>query len=140
VAARTRTERAPLAARAARGYSPRTMNRDLANIAAAIAAVVVLAVGGPWVVGQLRAMPDAGRLAARGSQRVVTLEISGMTCPACAARIHDQLSTTPGVSACEVRVPQARAYVVCDAAVADSSVLAAVHHAGPGYLAAVVRQ
>ncbi len=116
------------------------MNRDVTNIIAAIAAVIVLAVGGPWLVGQLRTMPDAGHLAARGSQRVVTLEISGMTCPACAARIHDQLSTTPGVSACEVRVPQARAYVVCDAGVADSVVVGAVLHAGPGYLAAVVRQ
>jgi len=39
-----------------------------------------------------------------------------------------------------VRVPQQRAYVVCDRTVADSSLTAAVHRAGPGFLAAIVAQ
>lgn len=113
------------------------MKREALNVAAAVLAVLLLAVGGPWLVGELRALPGTRPLAARANQRAVALEVSGMTCPACAARIHDQLAATPGVSACAVRTREGRAYVVCDRALPDSALTGAVRRAGPGYLAAV---
>lgn len=116
------------------------MKREALNALAAVVAVLLLAAGGPWLVSQVRSLPARHALAARADQRIVTLDISGMTCAACAARIHGELSATPGVSACEVRVPQARAYVVCDRATPDSAIVGAVRRAGPGYLADVVRR
>ena len=116
------------------------MKREAWNIALAVVAVVLLAAAGPWFVGQLRSLPPSTRLAARSDQKVVTLEVSGMTCPACAAKISSELDTTPGVSACEVRPKQMRAYVVCEKSTPDSAIVNAVLRAGPGYLAGVVRQ
>lgn len=114
------------------------MNRDFTNIAATVVAVVLLGAGGPWLVSQMRSLPSGQHLAARSGQKVLTLAVNGMTCPACAARIKDQLTSTPGVAQCDVRVAQHAAYVVCDRATADSTIVNAVHRAGPGYRAWVV--
>jgi len=114
------------------------MRSTLWNTVALVVVVVGLAVGGPWFVGQLRSLPKASTLAARSDQRIVTLEISGMTCAGCSAKIQSSLAAVPGVATAEVRLKQDRAYVVCDRAIADSTLLGAVGRAGPGYLAAVV--
>ncbi len=45
------------------------MKRDLLNIAALVAGVLVLAVGGPLLVGQVRSLPPR-TLTARADQRV----------------------------------------------------------------------
>jgi copper chaperone CopZ len=116
------------------------MNRPRPNLIAALVGLALLVVFAPWLAGQLRSLPGARPLAARSGERVVTIAVSGMTCNACVARIHDQLATTPGVSACEVRLRQERAYVVCAPQLADSALVQAVQRAGPGYLAAVVKQ
>jgi copper chaperone CopZ len=112
------------------------MRRDILNIAGLVAGVLVLAIGGPLLVRQLRSLPT-GTLAARADQRIVTLEVSGMTCAGCAGTVQSRLAAVGGVSAAAVRYPQRRAYVVCDRAVADSSLIAAVRGAGPGFGAAV---
>jgi len=117
----------------ARGYR---MKRDLLNIVALVACVLVLAVGGPLMVQQLRSLPRRA-LAARAEQRVVTLEVGGMTCSGCSKAVQASLANVEGVSEVAVRLQQRRAYVVCDRAVADTALVAAVHRAGPGFLAAI---
>ena len=100
-------------------------------------AVLLLAVGGPWLVRELRSLPHPVKLAARGDERIVTLEVGGMTCKACAGAVKTQLAAVPGVSAADVRVTERRAYVVCDPAVADTALTAAVRRAGGGFAASV---
>jgi len=100
--------------------------------------VIALAAGGPWLIQELRTLPHPRVLAARADQRIVTLEVGGMTCAGCAATIRARLSAVAGVSEADVRLRERRAYVVCRSAVADTTLLAAVEKAGPGFLAAVV--
>src|SRR5262245_39116291 len=104
------------------------------NTVAMVAAVIGLAVGGPWLAGQLESLPHPRTLAARAGQRVVALEVGGMTCAGCAAKVSGELWRVAGVSAVDVRLRQQRAFVVCDRAVTDTSLVAAVHRAGPGFL------
>ena len=108
------------------------------NVVLLVAAVLALALGGPWLVQHLRSLPSGGALAARSGERIVTLAIDGMTCAGCEAKIRDRLQAVPGVSAAEVRHPQARAYVVCARDVADSTLVAAVSRGGSGYRADIV--
>jgi copper chaperone CopZ len=103
------------------------------NLIAIAIGVLVLLAGGPWLIGQIRSLPGRGSLAARADQKIVTLEVSGMTCDACAAQIEGSLTTLEGVKTAEVRWQQKRAYVVCDRALPDSSLLTAVGNAGHFY-------
>ncbi len=114
------------------------MNRNAAQIVFVVLAVALVVAIGPWVVHELRTLPGAKPLAERSSQRIVTLEVNGMTCAACEASIRAELETTDGVKTCEVRRGQKRAYVVVDAATADSALVAAVGRAGKGFWAQVV--
>lgn len=116
------------------------MNRNAVNAVFGVLAVLLLAVIAPWVVHELRTLPGAKPLASRASQRIVTLEVNGMTCPACEASIRAELEQTPGVATCEVRRGQRRAYVVVDAKTADTTLVAAVRRAGQGFWAQVVAQ
>ena len=113
------------------------MRQEKWNALALVASVVVLALAGPWLVGQLRTLPHPAALGARASQRIVSLEVGGMTCAGCATAIRGSLRDVAGVSAVEVRYRERRAFVVCDRSVQDSALTAAVHRAGPGFLAAV---
>ncbi|MBI1796176.1 MAG: heavy-metal-associated domain-containing protein [Candidatus Eisenbacteria bacterium] len=112
------------------------MRRDLFNIGALVTMVLVLAVGGPWLAREVKSLPRQS-LAARAGQRVVTLEVGGMTCSGCASAVQASLDQVPGVATTLVRLQQRRAYIVCDLGVPDTSLVAAVHRAGPGFLAAV---
>lgn len=112
------------------------MRRDYLNISALVAGVLVLAIGVPLFVQQLRSLPQRS-LAARAGDRIVTLEVEGMTCSGCAAAVRASLADVPGVSTVAVRLQQDRAYVVCGREVPDTALVAAVHRAGPGFLAAV---
>lgn len=104
-----------------------------------VAGVLAAAIGGPWLVGELRALPDGRTLAARSGERVVTLDVGGMTCAGCAAKVESEVSAVPGVSRVAVRLGPRRAYVVCRPDVADSALVGAIHRAGPGFLAAIAR-
>ena len=112
------------------------LRRDILNIAALVAGVLVLAVGGPVIVRQLRSLPQAP-LAARAGERIVTLEVSGMSCAGCASSVEARLVAVPGVSTVAVRYPQRRAYVVCLPSVAETTLVATVARVGPGFSAAV---
>lgn len=114
------------------------MNSSHLNIAGIVAAVLVLAVGGPLLVRELRSLPDTQALTARSGERIVTLEVGGMTCSGCSGKVQAELAALEGVSNVSVRLDQARAYVVCDPAVADSTLTAAIEGAGPAFMARVV--
>lgn len=111
------------------------MSRDLLNVVAVVAAVLVLAVGGPWIAREVRSLARAAPLAARADQRISTLEVSGMTCTGCAATIEKRLVAVPGVSEAVVRFSTRRAHVVCARDLADTALVAAVERAGPGFAA-----
>lgn len=101
---------------------------------------MLLAVGVPLLVGQMRSLPDGGALASRSGERIVTLEVAGMTCEACVGAVKSQLVQTEGVSAADVRLQQERAYVVVDRDVPDSVLTGAVERAGPAFIARVVQK
>ncbi len=112
------------------------MPRDILNIAALVAGILVLAIGGPIVARQIRSLPPVP-LAARSGERIVTLEVDGMTCAGCASTIEARLAAVPGVSTVAVRHAQRRAYVVCGPEVADTALVATVARAGAAFSAAV---
>ena len=111
------------------------MSRDPLNIALAVAAVLLLAAGGSWLVDHarypaLRAGSRPVPAAVPAGARLVTLEVSGMMCANCASRVTSELEATTGVRSCDVDPAAKRAWVVCDRAVADTMLLAAVVRAG----------
>lgn len=116
------------------------MKGSVLNSLGMVAALVLLAAGGPWLLGQLRSLPGSRALAARAGQRVVTLDVGGMTCSGCASRVHEELAAVRGVRAAEVRLAQRRAYVVCERTVPDSALVQAIAHAGPGFQGAVAAE
>ena len=114
------------------------MKSSLLNSVALVLAVVLIAAAGPWLVREVRSLPRAA-LASRAHARIVTLDVGGMTCSGCASRIREELTAVPGVADADVRLGPQRAIVVCDRAVSDSTLLSAVHRAGPGFEASVTR-
>ena len=113
------------------------MKSDGLNVAALVAGVLLLAAGGPWLVHEVSSLPRPVQLAARGHERIVTLDVGGMTCKTCAGAVKGRLAEVPGVRTVDVRLGERRAFVVCDRAVADTSLTAAVHRAGGGFSAEV---
>ena len=97
------------------------MLREKWNALALVAGVVVLAVGAPWLVEQIRTLPKPHALAARAEQRVVSLDVGGMTCKNCANAVKNTLARVDGVTEVQVRFAEHKAIIVCDAAVADST-------------------
>jgi len=117
------------------------VSRDPLNIALAVMAVLLLAVGGPYVVQRL-GRPAARRApsvlpAVQAGQKRVTLDVSGMFCANCASRVGRELEATPGVVASDVDVDAHRATVVCDRALADTTLVRAVGRAGREFAATV---
>ncbi len=113
------------------------MKLDRLNAGALAVGALLLLAGGPWLVRQLGSLPHPTALAARGGERIVTLEVGGMTCGACESAVKGQLATVAGVSAVEVRARERRAFVVCAPGVADTALTAAVRRAGGGFVAEV---
>lgn len=116
------------------------MDRQFLNIAGVVVAVLVLAVGGPLLVRELRSLPDSQALAGRSGEKIVTLEVGGMTCEGCAGTIQSKIAALEGVSTVDVRLEQDRAYVVCDRDLADSTLVTTVEGAGPAFIARVVQK
>ena len=114
------------------------MRSGLLGGVALAATVMLLAVGAPWLAREIASLPRPGALAARASQRVVTLEIGGMTCAGCARTVQAHIAAVHGVAAVEVRLAQKRAYVVCERTVPDTALVAAVARPGSAFAAAVV--
>jgi copper chaperone CopZ len=113
------------------------MRHEQWNALALVAGVLILALVGPWLAREVASLGGSRVAAARADQRIVSLEVGGMTCAGCAATIRGTLGQVPGVAGVEVRFRERRAYVVCDRGVQDSTLTSAVHRAGPGFLAAV---
>src|SRR5882762_1296827 len=101
--------------RRAPGAGPRApgvldlMNARMWNRAAIVIAVAVVAVGAPWFAGQIKSLP-ASSLERRSAQRIVTLDVAGMTCDRCERAVRGQLAEVPGVSTVEVRYRERRAF------------------------------
>jgi copper chaperone CopZ len=112
------------------------MKRELGmGVAVAVALVAALLIAPAAWRGAV-ALPRAlSALAHRGDERVVTLEVAGMTCPNCASKVAGEIERVPGVSTADVRLGQREVIVVCGREVADSLLTAAVSRAGPGYRA-----
>ncbi len=107
---------------------------------ALVAGAAALLGGGAWLAAHLRSLPGAATLAARSNQRIVVLEARGTEPPEVAAAVAAAVRGVPGVTAAEVRPVQARIYVVCEASVPDSALVAAVRATGSGRDARVVLQ
>ena len=116
------------------------MSRANWNIIAIAVAVGLVLLAGPWFMEQMRSLPSARHLSARSGQRILALEVIGLTSAADARRVQTRLAATPGVAACEVRLAQKRAYVVLDATLPDSLLLHVVHGVDARLLARVVQQ
>lgn len=110
------------------------------NRVALAAGALALLAGGAWLVSHVRSLPGAASLAARSNQRIVVLEARGTEPRGVATAVAAAIRGVPGVTAAEVRPAQARIYVVCEASVPDSVLVAAVRAAGPGRDARVVPQ
>src|SRR5437867_423400 len=113
------------------------MKLEALNTLALVTCVLAAAIGGPWLWQQVASLPGHHALAARAGEHIVTLEVGGMTCSGCATKVKDELAAVDGVSAVEVRLKQDKAFVVCRPSVAETSLVAAVHRAGPGFAAFV---
>ena len=98
----------------------------VALLALALAGGATLAVVGERGVRTASRVPDAAR--------VVRMEIGGMTCRSCVAKVGHTLRAVPGVASVQVDLTTQSARVVCDPSVPDSTLIAAVRHAGPEYL------
>lgn len=117
------------------------MPRDLPRIALAVSSVLLLTVAGSWLAARARVPPTARESRAVPSpgpgERLVTLEVDGMTCGGCASRLADELRAVPGVAACDVSASTGRAVVACAGSVREASLLAAVTRAGAGFTASI---
>lgn len=71
--------------------------------------------------------------------QVVRLEVGGMTCQGCVARVQASLAAVPGVHRVDVSLDDQRAVVLADRAVADTALTGAVRRAGSEFLGIVVR-
>ena len=114
------------------------MKSEMWNTVVLVVGVLAAAVLGPWLWREVRDLPGRRALAARANERIVTLDVGGMTCAGCAAKVQGELAAVPGVSAVQVRLGQDRAYVVCARSLADSALVSAVSRAGPNFGASVL--
>ncbi|MDE2576079.1 MAG: copper-translocating P-type ATPase [Rhodospirillales bacterium] len=73
---------------------------------------------------------DEPREAPGAAGRQITLDIEGMTCASCVARVEKALTRVPGVAGADVNLATERARVALAAPVAMADLLAAVERAG----------
>ncbi|MEI8147183.1 MAG: heavy metal translocating P-type ATPase, partial [Alphaproteobacteria bacterium] len=64
--------------------------------------------------------------------RSVTLDITGMTCAACAARVEKVVARVPGIASVSVNLALERADIVANSGVSDDAVVAAIAASGYG--------
>ncbi len=118
------------------------MPRDPLNVALAVMAVLLLAVGGPVLLRKLRGPePVPGSVAAQEAstgQKHMALKVSGMMCANCVRTVGDALQATKGVVSCDVDLDAGRVDVLCDKTVADSALVGAVARSGKDYSATVI--
>ena len=99
---------------------------------------IVLAIGSLLGASGCAPRHSTSSAATTAGTRAVTLEVGGMVCADCVAKVHDQLARVPGVRSVTVSLEDQRARIVCDPAVADTSLTRAVRRAGPDYIGLVV--
>src|SRR5262245_37276090 len=75
-----------------------------------------------------------------GPPRLVIVEVGGMVCQGCVARVEEKLKAVPGVHRVDVSLADQRAVVLCDSTVADTALTGAVRRAGPEFVGLVSRR
>jgi copper chaperone CopZ len=70
---------------------------------------------------------------------IVRLEIGGMVCQGCVARVQASLAAVPGVHRVDVSLADQRAVVLADPAVRDTALTGAVRRAGSEFLGIVIK-
>ena len=102
--------------------------------------ILVAGIVTPVVLRALRTVQRASESRAPAGQCLVTIEVGGMECAACVAKISSSLSAVPGVSSVDVSLQKQQARVVCAPAVAETALTAAVRRAGPDYIGLILRK
>ena len=75
------------------------MSRANWNIIAIAIALALGVFAGPWFMGQMRSLPSAQHLVARSGQRIVALEVVGLTSAADTPRVASSCNCTRRASA-----------------------------------------
>lgn len=75
-----------------------------------------------------------------GAPKLVRLEIGGMTCQGCVARIQKQLEAVDGVHRVDVSLADQRALILADTMVRDTALTGAVRRAGPEFLGVILHR
>jgi copper chaperone CopZ len=70
---------------------------------------------------------------------IVRLEIGGMVCQGCVARVQASLAAVPGVHRVDVSLDDQRAVVLADPTVRDTALTGAVRRAGSEFLGIVIK-
>lgn len=73
------------------------------------------------------------------SPTIVNLEIGGMVCEGCVARVQKQLEAVPGVHRVDISLADQRAVVLADPAVRDTALTGAVRRAGSEFVGLVLK-
>lgn len=114
------------------------MRSQLVSTSLCVAGVLALAVALPWLTRELGSLRLGSAPEAHAGERRVTLEIDGMSCRGCAARVEQRLKAVPGVVAAQVRHRSGKAFVVCRRELSESALTQAVSAAGAGFTARIV--
>jgi copper chaperone CopZ len=87
------------------------------------------------------AAPTTGgetRRPATAPPELITLEVGGMTCAGCVARVQHSLSQVAGVHRVDVNLDDQKAVVLAEPGVPDTALTGAVRRAGSEFLGIVV--
>ena len=105
---------------------------------AALATLSCAPAGGRSAQSRAPVARPASATGASAAQDLVTLEVGGMMCQGCVARVKQSLEKVPGVSRVDVSLDHQRAVVLADTSVRDTALTGAVRRAGSEFLGIVV--
>jgi len=116
----------------AEACTPNSSARQVAKPTLWLATIGVLALAlFPYYGGELVRLPTGAAPASNANFRTIDLQISGMTCEACAVVVRSKLLETPGVITADVRFPAGQAHVSYDGSKTDvSRIISAIEAAG----------
>ena len=67
---------------------------------------------------------------AYAADKIVTLEVKGMSCPICAGAVEKQVKKVPGVKSVKIHLSKGQAVIVADESVSNESLTKAVEESG----------
>lgn len=72
----------------------------------------------------------AGSVPSFAAEKIMSLEVKGMSCPICAGAVERQIRRIPGVKNVQIHLSQGKATVVADESVTTEHLRKAVEEAG----------